>query len=95
MNKQYIYELFKKEPLENIIEVFDCYDSQYGKIYYQGNLVSNFYKESYYDILKSHKVINIIKKMECNLNQAQIIIYTLEPLRDYQNELESLEPSSP
>lgn len=88
MSLEYVYQLFLEKSLDNIIEVFDCYDTRYGNIFYKGKLIQNFYKKSYTDSLQSYSVINKMKKMGLDLDQAQVVVYSLEQLRDYQDEIE-------
>lgn len=91
MNSQFVYQLFLEKSLDNIIEVFDCYDSRYGSIYYKNQLIAEFYKKCYTDVLKSYSSINKMKKMGLDLDSAQVVAYNLEYLRDYQDEMEEHE----
>jgi len=93
MTPDSIYPLFLKSqcnPL-NMIEVFDCYDSRYGNIFYKGQLVATFYKQLYEEVLGKNSFVKTLKKQGCDVNKAQVVVYSLDTLRDYQHSMTTMD----
>jgi hypothetical protein len=83
---KFIYELFYQNPDNaSLIEVFNCYDSRYGKIFFNGKLIYHFYKESYDDVLETYKVVKSLKKAKINVAKTKTLIYDIESLRDFES----------
>lgn len=92
MTIQSIHELFLTKQSNDIIEVFNCYDYRYGNIFCNGELVYSFYKEMYTDVLESYFFIKDLEDNNIDIQNATVIIYNLEPLRDYVNNMTVFEP---
>lgn len=87
MTTQFIHELFLKNQSGDIIEIMNCYDGQYGNIYYNGELIDSFYKQGYDKILGSYKFVKKLKKLGIDVEKAQFLIYNLEFLSKYQGNM--------
>lgn len=92
MSTQSIHELFLTKQSNDIIEVFNCYDYRYGNIFCNGELVYSFYKEMYTDILESYSFIKDLEDNNIDIQNATVILYDLEHLRDYASNMTVFEP---
>ena len=86
MIKKFIYQLFlPNETSENIVEVFNCYDSRYGNIFFKGELIAHFYKEHYDEIVNKYSVVREMQKSGLDVDSAKVLVYDMEAMRDYQS----------
>lgn len=92
MTTQFIHELFLENQTGDIIEVMNCYDGRYGNIYYKGELIDSFYKQGYEEVLGSYSFVKELEESGIDIEKAQVLIYDLEFLRDYQSDMTQFEP---
>lgn len=86
-DEQFVYQLYYPNESEHVVEVFDCYDHRYGNIFFKGEFIAEFYKESYDEVLNNYKVVREMQKMGLDVEKAKVLVYYLEPLRDYESQM--------